>query len=76
MEKAQTKALDLIGIPKEFNVIARSRELDNIAKATDPNPATTIHYQIGTKTRNLAIIKNLATLKTLDVAKNLNPGKI
>ena len=75
LEKAQTKTMDLIGIPKEFEVIARSRELDNIAKAKDPNPATTIHNQIGTKTRNLAIIKNLATVKTLDVAKNRNPGE-
>ena len=62
------------GIPKEFDVIARSRELDNIAKAKDPNPATTILNRIGTTTRNLVIIKNLATVKTLDVAKNRNPG--
>ena len=50
LKKAQTKAMDLIGIPKEFDVIARSRELDNIAKATDPNIATTILNQIGTTT--------------------------
>ena len=35
LEKAQEKARDLISIPMEANVIARSRELDNIAKAKD-----------------------------------------
>ena len=74
LEKAETKAMDLIGIPKEFDVITRSRELDNIAKAKNPNPATTILNRIEMKTRNLAIIKGLAIIKTLDVAKNRNPG--
>ena len=74
MEKAKTKALDLIGIPKEFDIIGRSRELDNIAKAKDPNPTTTILNRIWTKTRNLAIIRDLATVKTMDVTKNRNPG--
>ena len=74
LENAQAKAMDLIGIPKELNVIARSRELDNIAKDKNPNPATTILNRTGTTTKNLAIIKNLATAKTLDVTKNRNPG--
>ena len=74
LEQAQMKAMDLIGIPKEFDVIARSREPDHIAKAKNPNPATTILNQIGTTTRNLAIIKDLATIKTLDVTKNWKPG--
>ena len=74
LDKAHTKAMDLIGIPREFNVNARSRELDNIAKAKDPKPATKILNWIGTTTRNPAIIKDLATIKTLDAAKNRNPG--
>ena len=57
LENAQAKAMDLIGIPMELDVIARSRELDNIIKDKDPNPATTILNRTETKTRNMAIIK-------------------